>query len=134
MGKRLPAYQSHQARGLRRVTLLVPEACAMGLSSGRGPDVALLRRQPHGSLLTRRRRKADSNCWSHFDGDALRNTFFVSCTPSEGRSARPRGETDGFESPSLPAASQANFELILAGMRHRDLRPMASSRRQRGPG
>jgi uncharacterized protein YbjT (DUF2867 family) len=33
MGKRLPAYQSHQARGLRRVTLLVPEACAMGLSS-----------------------------------------------------------------------------------------------------
>jgi hypothetical protein len=29
MGKRLPAYQSHQARGLRRVTLLVPEACAV---------------------------------------------------------------------------------------------------------
>jgi hypothetical protein len=53
--------------GLRRVTLLVPEACAMGLSSGRGPDVALLRRQPHGSLLTRRRRKADSNRWSQFE-------------------------------------------------------------------
>ena len=66
MGKRLPAYQSHQARGLRRVTLLVPEACAMGLSSGRGPDVALLRRQPHGSLLTRRRREADSNLYGAF--------------------------------------------------------------------
>jgi hypothetical protein len=63
MGKRLPAYQSHQARGLRRVTLLVPEACAMGLSSGRGPEVALLRRQPHSSLLTRRRREMDSNFW-----------------------------------------------------------------------
>jgi hypothetical protein len=29
-----------------------------------------------GSLVTRRWRKADSNCWSHFDGDALRNSFF----------------------------------------------------------
>jgi hypothetical protein len=31
MGRRPAAYQSHQARGLRRVTLLVPESCATGL-------------------------------------------------------------------------------------------------------
>jgi hypothetical protein len=31
MGKRPPASQSQEARGLRRVTLLVPESCAIGL-------------------------------------------------------------------------------------------------------
>lgn len=31
MGKRSPGCQSLQARGLRRVTLLVPESCAIGL-------------------------------------------------------------------------------------------------------
>jgi hypothetical protein len=31
MGRRPAAYQSHQARGLRRVTLLVPESFATGL-------------------------------------------------------------------------------------------------------
>jgi hypothetical protein len=31
MGKRPPAYQPLRARGLRRVSLLVPESCAMGL-------------------------------------------------------------------------------------------------------
>jgi hypothetical protein len=31
MGKRFPAYQSLPDRGLRRVTLIVPESCAMGL-------------------------------------------------------------------------------------------------------
>jgi hypothetical protein len=31
MGKRPSAYQSPKARGLRRVTLLVPESCAMGV-------------------------------------------------------------------------------------------------------
>jgi hypothetical protein len=31
MGKHPPGHQSLQARGLRRVTVLVPESCAMGL-------------------------------------------------------------------------------------------------------
>jgi hypothetical protein len=39
MGKRPPAYQPLRARGLRRVTLLVPESCAMGLR-----DLALVLR------------------------------------------------------------------------------------------
>jgi hypothetical protein len=77
------------------------EACTSLLTSQAirrtPPKCGAFRFQPPGSPLRQTGcwRKADSNCWSHFDGDALRNSFFVSCTPSEGRSARPRGETDG---------------------------------------
>jgi transposase len=102
----LGTWSSSGRAGRDRAGLPAAPACS---------QLRLPRRPCHGA---RQPGSSAGGRWSHFDGDALRNSFFVSCTPSEGRSARPRRETDG-SNPLLSSSESATNPLIEMGNRAR---------------